>query len=212
MQDPVPLGEFATKGVGPVTMRRRLNLTEDPRGCYVLLDRRRPVYVGISKHVIQRLMEHMRGTDHLTATLAYRIACAQHPHTLTAAEAMKDSDFCSQFAAVKVSMASWSGAFVEIENPLELYLFEAYCAMELDTGFEAVAGTRSRRTEHVSRRARPSSKSRLVTDGCDGSSGTVCRCDAESRRQNAGVKSHHSRYALAPVDVFHPSPLRSERH
>lgn len=24
-------------------------------------------------------------------------------------------------------------AFIEIENPLELYLFEAYCAMELNT-------------------------------------------------------------------------------
>lgn len=137
MQDPVPLAEFATKGVGPVTMRQRLSLADDPRGCYVLLDADRPVYVGISKHVIQRLMEHMRGTDHLTATLAYRIACAQHPHTLTAAEAMKDPEFCSQFEAVKLSMATWSVAFVEVENPLELYLFEAYCAMELDTGFEA---------------------------------------------------------------------------
>ena len=25
---------------------------------------------------------------------------------------------------------------IEISNPLELYLFEAYCAMELDTGFD----------------------------------------------------------------------------
>ena len=27
-------------------------------------------------------------------------------------------------------------AFVEIANPLELYLFEPYCAMELLTGFD----------------------------------------------------------------------------
>jgi len=30
-------------------------------------------------------------------------------------------------------------AFVEIANPLELYLFEAYCAMELSTGSDTGA-------------------------------------------------------------------------
>ena len=34
---------------------------------------------------------------------------------------------------MNVYLRSLNVAFIEIGNPLELYLFEAYCAMELDT-------------------------------------------------------------------------------
>ena len=106
---------------------------EDPRGCYVLLDGGRPVYVGISKHVLTRLQEHVRGTDHFTATLAYRIAAFRHPHGKTAATAMRDEDFRSRFEESQRQLQELSVAFVAIENPLVLYLFEPYCALDLDT-------------------------------------------------------------------------------
>ena len=137
IQSPTPMADFAIKGVGPVTIRNKLQLDRDPRGCYVLIREDQPVYVGISKHVITRLMEHVRGTDHLTATLVYRIAAANHPHGMTAAQAMKDSGFRSRFEQARDYLLSLGVAFVEIDNPLELYLFEPYCALELDTGFEA---------------------------------------------------------------------------
>jgi predicted GIY-YIG superfamily endonuclease len=133
----VPLCAFAEKGVGPVTLRRRFGYDRDPRGCYVLLDGDRPVYVGISKHVIARLMEHVRGTDHLTATLAYRIAVAEHPHAVTAQAAMDDAVFHAYFEAARTSLLDWRAAFIAIDNPLELYVFEAYAALELDTGCDA---------------------------------------------------------------------------
>jgi hypothetical protein len=136
MLTPLPLADFAVKGIGPAAMRNRLKLKKDPRGCYVLLDHGKPVYVGISKHVIARLMEHVRGTDHFTATLAYRIANASHPHGKTAAEAMKDATFRSRFEDARGRLVGLQVAFVEIENPLELYVFEAYCAMELGTGVD----------------------------------------------------------------------------
>ena len=103
------------------------------------MDEGRPAYVGISKQVIQRLRDHVGRGDHLTATLAYRIACGENQHGMTAADAMKDSDFKASFEAAKERLKSFSVAFVEIDNPLELYVFEAYCAMELDTGFDASA-------------------------------------------------------------------------
>ncbi len=134
MAHALPLSAFAEKGVGPVTLGKRLGCEHDPRGCYVLLEGERPVYVGISKHVIARLMEHVRGSDHFTATLAYRIAVAEHPHTMTAQAAMNDSAFRAHFEAARASLLKWRVAFVEIENPLELYVFEAYCALELNTG------------------------------------------------------------------------------
>ena len=45
--------------------------------------------------------------------------------------------FHSQFAHARNHLMSLDVAFVEIDNPLGLYLFEPYCALELDTGFEA---------------------------------------------------------------------------
>jgi len=136
MKAPIPLLEFAIKGDGPVTLCRRYGLENDPMGCYVLIEDGQPVYVGISKHVIQRLMEHVRGGDHLSATLVYRITVARHPYNGTAANAMQDNAFRMRFDETRHELLNMSVAFVAISNPLELYLFEAYCAMELDTGFD----------------------------------------------------------------------------
>lgn len=137
MKSPIPMSLFAIKGVGVATLLKRLDLKSDPRACYVFMDGSQPVYVGISKCVITRLHEHIRGTDHLTATLAYRVAVTEHPHGTTAAIAIKDPAFRMHFDAARERVQSFTAAFVEIENPLELYVFEAYCAMELDTGFDA---------------------------------------------------------------------------
>jgi predicted GIY-YIG superfamily endonuclease len=137
LKSPIPMADFAINGVGPVKLQAKLGLDHDPRGCYVLLDQNQPVYVGISKHIITRLRQHVRGTDHLTATLVYRIAASNHPHGMTAAQAMKDSEFQSRFEEARQYLLSLYVSFVEIDNPLELYLFEPYCALELDTGIEA---------------------------------------------------------------------------
>jgi hypothetical protein len=136
MAQPIPLSEFAVKGVGVASLLKRFGLTSDPRGCYVLLDNGRPVYVGISKSVITRLRQHVLGIGHLDATLAYRIAAMRHPHGMTASEAMTNASFRERFLESQAYLRELSVAFVEIQNPLELYVFEAYCAMELDTGFD----------------------------------------------------------------------------
>ncbi len=137
LKSPIPMADFAIKGVGPVALQTQLGLDHDPRGCYILLDQNQPIYVGISKHIIARLMEHVRGTDHLTATLVYRIAASNHPHGMTAIQAMNNPEFQSRFEEARQYLLSLNVSFVEIDNPLELYLFEPYCALGLDTGFEA---------------------------------------------------------------------------
>lgn len=137
MTSPIPMSDFAVKGRGVAALKEQLGLHDDPRGCYVLMDETKPVYVGISKHVIARLMEHVRGADHLTATLVYRIAAMRDPHGMTAANAMKNEAFRTKFEEARKFLLGLNAAFVEIENPLELYLLEAYCALELDTSFDA---------------------------------------------------------------------------
>jgi len=56
-----------------------------------------------------------------------------HPHTMRRAEAMLDQEFFAKFKISQTRLASMSVAYVEIQNDLELYLFEAYAAMKLDT-------------------------------------------------------------------------------
>ena len=136
MAYPIPMADFGIKGVGPVALGRRFGLVHDPSGCYVLMDEGRPMYVGISRGVIKRLRDHVLGSDHLVATLAYRIAVTRYPHGKTAAQAMLDADFHMRFQEARNYLTHLKTAFVKIANPVELYLFEPYCAIELDTGLD----------------------------------------------------------------------------
>jgi hypothetical protein len=62
------------------------------------------------------------------------MATAKTGHEMKRADAMKDSAFREAFVEARTLLRGSSVSFIEIDNPLELYLFEAYCAMELQTG------------------------------------------------------------------------------
>jgi len=98
----------------------------------VLLDKAKPFYVGISRSVVMRLQQHSTGTE-LSATLAYRMANEKAPHEKKRSEAMKDPAFRAAFHEAQALLRGCTVAFIEIPNPVELYLFEAHCAMALDT-------------------------------------------------------------------------------
>ncbi len=46
---------------------------------------------------------------------------------------MKDPGFMQSFEEAKAKICDMYVAWIEIKNPLVLYLFEAYAAMELNT-------------------------------------------------------------------------------
>ena len=133
MERPTPMSEFAIEGVGIATLLRQFNRAADFEGCYVLIEGTRPIYVGISQTVFQRVRQHVRGTTHFDASLAYRIAAARSPHNMKRSAAMADEEFHQSFEAAQDYLRRLNVAFIEIANPLELYVFEAYCAMELNT-------------------------------------------------------------------------------
>ena len=133
MAKPRSLTEFSSAGVGVKTILKRLRRAGDFSGCYVLVREDMPFYVGISRGVIARLRQHGRGTTHFDASLAYRMACEKVPHEMTRNEAMKEPAFRQAFDNAQHLLRRSYVAFIEISNPLELYLFEAYCAVELDT-------------------------------------------------------------------------------
>jgi predicted GIY-YIG superfamily endonuclease len=132
-QNAIPMGDFAIDGLGVATIARQLGLTGDFPGCYLLLERERPIYAGISRGVLQRLRQHARGTTHFDASLAYRIAADRMPHNHTRSRAMQTEEFKAQFEAAKTYIRTLNVAYVRIDNPLVLYVFEPYCAMHYDT-------------------------------------------------------------------------------
>jgi hypothetical protein len=46
---------------------------------------------------------------------------------------MEDADFQAEFVKAQQYLRGLSVAFIEIDNPLELYVFEAYASMALET-------------------------------------------------------------------------------
>lgn len=136
LADPRSMDLFARPGVGPSTLIKEFGIPQDFSGCYVLLEAGTPIYVGISRGVVGRLRQHVFGKTHFDASLAFRVAMARHPDrtiaNLTRSEAMQDPLFGTSFAEAQAYLRSLQVAAIAIENPLELYVFEPYCALELD--------------------------------------------------------------------------------
>jgi hypothetical protein len=128
-----PMSVFAQLKAGPVSLARRCGVPGDFSGCYVLVDGDRPVYVGISRKILNRLRQHVRGRTHFDASLAYRIAQSRQPTGGKRTAAMNDPAFLGAFDRAKEYLSGLDVSFVEIQNPLELYVFEAYAAMSLHT-------------------------------------------------------------------------------
>ena len=128
-----PLADFCARGAGVRTILEGLHKTSDFAGCYVLMHKDKAFYVGISRGVIGRLRQHGTGRTHFDASLAYRMALERVPHQMTRSAAMEHEPFRQAFDEAKRLLIGSNVAFIEIPNALELYLFEAYCAMELDT-------------------------------------------------------------------------------
>lgn len=137
LAEPRNMSLFARPGVGAGTLLKEFGFHQDYSGCYVLVEAGVPIYVGISRKVFGRLRQHVFGKTHFDASLAFRIAMAKHPDrtiaNATRAEAMRDPLFGTSFAEAQAYLCSLQVATIAIENPLELYVFEAYCAIELDT-------------------------------------------------------------------------------
>jgi hypothetical protein len=133
MASPWPALEFAQSGVGPKSIAARFNLDGDFSGSYVLIEDRNPVYVGISRSVLVRVRQHVLGRSHLDASLAYLIAQRRLPTKGQRSKNMESPEFQAAFAGAQRYLRGLHVATVRIDNPLELYVFEAYAAMSLGT-------------------------------------------------------------------------------
>jgi predicted GIY-YIG superfamily endonuclease len=121
------------RGQGEAYCAKQLGYAKDFSGCYVLIEAGRPLYTGISRRVMSRLLQHVKGEDSNSASLAYLIAKLGNPHKLFRKAAMELEEFKRAFGAARERLGQMDVALVEITCPVELYAFELFCSMELDT-------------------------------------------------------------------------------
>jgi len=133
LRSPWPASTFLNAKSATEKMLKVVGKTVDFPGCYVFLDGDKPIYVGISRTVVKRLVQHLNTDSHYSASLVYRIATKSYPHELKRDQAMKDDQFRAVFFQAQARLRKMKVAFVEIDNDLELYVFEVFAAMNLDT-------------------------------------------------------------------------------
>lgn len=100
-------------------------------GCYVISLNQSAKYVGIAKNIRKRLQDHL-STEPSRANLSVRITAKRL--NLTLKHIKKYESFLKEFNLTCDDLVeNYSIAWVTIENPLEMYIFEPYCAMKLNT-------------------------------------------------------------------------------
>lgn len=101
------------------------------RGIYVWYHQDRPFYVGISKGVLGRLNQHMKGRAHFDASMAFKIA-----RTLYDEYDGPRADFdprCEKIYRVQTWLSNQKVAVLPVSDHDQLALFEIYCSMHLKT-------------------------------------------------------------------------------
>ena len=134
LKAPHKSSEFSGGGIGAKSIAKRLGRTADFSGCYVLVDKGQPLYVGISRRVLSRIRQHVTGRSHFDASLTFAVAKRRLPIDGSRSQAMENKEFRKAFDKAQDYLRSLDVTFIEITNSLELYLFEAFAPIELRTG------------------------------------------------------------------------------
>tara|TARA_R110001592_G_scaffold243783_1_gene504848 strand:+ start:90630 stop:91238 length:609 start_codon:yes stop_codon:yes gene_type:complete len=153
------LKDYFGKGSGVATARTKLvedkkirvewlmNKTEgdesalDFKGLYVFkTQENNPFYVGISRGVINRVNQHIKGNSHRTASLAYKIGLKYHEVVKPGRVHLGERgalDFETYVKPVQELLLNQKVAWVKVENDEELYLFEVYCSLKFKTNLNS---------------------------------------------------------------------------
>jgi hypothetical protein len=111
------------------------------RGVYLFSDNGRPLYVGRSKHLRQRVGQHCRvSSDHRQAVFAFRLAREKTGNLVAAYSTgagsrnalVEDAVFGAAFLEAKARVRQMEFRCVEEADPTRQALLELYCAIVLD--------------------------------------------------------------------------------
>lgn len=133
MKTPKSAADFVGYKSATKEVLKKAERTVDFPGCYVFIDNLKPIYVGISRNIIKRLTQHLNHDSHFSASLVYKMATEDFPHEMKRDQAMRDEQFRDVFLHNQSRLQNMKVAYIQIQNDLELYLFEVYASMKLDT-------------------------------------------------------------------------------
>jgi len=119
------------KGNGIETILKQLK-TKDFKGIYIFIHGDKPFYVGISKGVIKRVLQHVKGYSHCTATLAYKMGKLRYKfeNGIDHPDTRKRLTFDVYCEPGKIFLMEQKIAWLKIKDDNELYLFEVFCSMK----------------------------------------------------------------------------------
>lgn len=111
------------------------NKKVDFRGLYIFFNDSTPFYVGISKGVIGRILQHLKGKTHYTSTLAFKIGLIVYKfqNGVEYDGQRKEFDFKKYVEPVKIFLMKQKISLFHIDNIEELAIFEIFCSMKMGT-------------------------------------------------------------------------------
>ena len=128
-------------GMYTTTDRRALRHNLPARkGVYVLYEQGKPMYVGRSDNLADRLLEHGRPSgDSETATFAFNIAKQDFPGpaSMSRKDLQRSKGFKPLFDAAKERVRKMQVRVVDVEDSIEQSILEVYAHMALDTPFNS---------------------------------------------------------------------------
>ncbi len=135
---PILLNEIRT-----TPLLNRNEIEDIPKsGIYVFYREGKPLYVGRSNRLKERIQEHGRpSSDHYSATLAFNMAkekvnYKRNEHRLTTRnELEKAPGFEKAFFLARKQVAEMQVKVIEIEDQITQALFEIYAALTLNTEY-----------------------------------------------------------------------------
>ena len=111
------------------------NKKVDFKGLYIICNENIPFYVGISKGVISRINQHIKGKSFNNSTLAYNIGLIQYEKNngQKYGGTRKELILKSKVEPVKNFLINQKVTFLPIENNEERYISEIFYSMKLQT-------------------------------------------------------------------------------
>ena len=124
---------------GPKLNREQINGIPQ-KGIYVFYENGKPIYVGRSNRMKDRIQEHGRNSSkHGSATFAFNLALDElglssgHDAKNTRSEIQEDPAFHKTFDKQKERVRNMQVRVVEIEDQILQTVFEVYAVLELGT-------------------------------------------------------------------------------
>jgi predicted GIY-YIG superfamily endonuclease len=104
------------------------------KGVYMFVENRKPIYIGRTNRMAQRLLEHSRkSSSHYHASFAFKLAKSEAIkvgiNTVATRKTLEtDIQFKALFDEAKKRVAKMAIKYVEINDPVDQALFEVYAS------------------------------------------------------------------------------------